>query len=155
MRKYENLQSCPGPIHPSIHPVISKFPFPLPIQPSNQNPRLHRPRNPRRRTLEINPIDSAPYNVRFADQVGEILAGDIALGADGAGVFARGLDGLHVGLQARAQARGGVLEDLAGLGGDAEGVGVGVVDRREGGGEATREAGGKGTGQGGENVGCC
>lgn len=53
------------------------------------------------------------------------------------------------------QVFGGVAEDFAGFGRDAGGVGVGVFESGEGGGDAAGEARGEGGGDGVEGVSCC
>lgn len=49
---------------------------------------------------------------------------------------------------------GGEPKDLAGFGGDARGVGVGVVQSGQGGRDAAGEAWGEGGGDGVDGVGC-
>ena len=89
---------------------------------------LVRGSNARRRTLEIDSLDSRADFSALSGQVAEEFSRDLALVLHFGGFLALFLQVFHVALQAFAQLVGGVLERAANFGRNTCGVGVSVVD---------------------------
>lgn len=90
-----------------------------------------RRRNARRRTLEIDSLDSRADLPAFSGQVAEEFPRYFTFVLHFGGFLALLLQVLHVTLQAFAQLVGGIFERAADFGRDTRGVGVGVVDGGE------------------------
>lgn len=80
--------------------------------------------------VEVDGLDGAALVIAEPDEVGEVLPGHVALGADAERLVAAGVELLDRALEADAQRVGGEAEDLADRAGDARAVDVGVVEGR-------------------------
>lgn len=106
----------------------------------------------RQRGLEVNPLDGPSTLAALAEQVGKVLARNVALVLDFADLVLALAEFLGGELERGLESRGGHAEDAADFGGNARGVEVDVVHFREGGGDFAREADGEGFGDLGDEV---
>ena len=113
----------------------------VPFDISNQRPLFKPCRHPRSWSFQIYVLNPRFPLTRLTYQVPKILSRDLALPLDLNPLFPLLPQLLYRLLQAGAQAFGRVAEDFADFGGNAGGVGMGVVEGREGCGDAAGEAG--------------
>ena len=123
---------------------------------SNHDALLIPPRDPGHlRALQVHVLDPTPPLARLPDQVPEIPPRDLGLLPDPDALLPLRAQLPDALLEAGVQVLGRVAEDFAGFGGYAGGVGVGVVERGQGGEDAAGEAGWEGGGDGVQGVGGC
>lgn len=106
----------------------------------------------RQRGLEVNPLDGPSAFAALAEQVGKVLARNVALVLDFTDLVLALAEFLGGEFERGLQAGGGHAEDAADFGGDAGGVEVDVVHFGEGGGDLAGEADGEGFGDLGDEV---
>lgn len=158
---------CPSQHHWPSSPVIynarPKQQKPLPFMTSvvfleaflHHDSRLHPAGDAGGAAFQIHPFHPRPALPALADQIAKISPSDLALLPNRSRLFSCLAELLDTGLQTGSQGLGRVAEDLAHFRRDAGAVGVGVVDRREGVSDSSRESGGKRLGNRGEEIACC
>lgn len=115
--------SAVSPSYSPPHTLTQPSHTPIP-----NNSTLKHPRHPRRRPLQIHPLDLRPNLARPPHKIRKVLLRHPTLMPDLIRILLLALQFLHIALKAHAQIVSWILERPAHLGGDTRGVGVRVVE---------------------------